>query len=45
MVGAARCSEEFKQDAIKLVASTSRSVSVAKDLGVNIESAEMGARG
>lgn len=36
MVGAARYSEKFKQDAIKLVASTSRSVNpVAKDLGVN----------
>lgn len=39
MVGTARYSEEFKQDAIKLVASTGRSVnSVAKDLGVNTES-------
>ncbi len=39
MVGTSRYSEEFKQDAIKLVASTGRSVnSVAKDLGVNTES-------
>ncbi|THA34747.1 transposase [Streptomyces sp. A1277] len=39
VVGTARYSEEFKQDAIKLVASTGRSInSVAKDLGVNTES-------
>ncbi|MEW1646690.1 transposase [Streptomyces sp. NPDC091219] len=39
MVGTARYSEEFKEDAIKLVASTGRSVNaVAKDLGVNTES-------
>jgi transposase len=39
VVGTSRYSEEFKQDAIKLVASTGRSVnSVAKDLGVNTES-------
>ncbi|MFI6864527.1 transposase [Streptomyces sp. NPDC050421] len=39
MVGAARYSEEFKQDAVKLVASTGRSInSVAKDLGFNTES-------
>lgn len=39
MVGTARYSEEFKQDAVKLVASTGRSInSVAKDLGVNTES-------
>lgn len=38
-MGAARYSEEFKQDAAKLVASTGRSVnSVAKDLGINTES-------
>ncbi|MFE9861059.1 IS3 family transposase [Streptomyces sp. NPDC005780] len=38
-MGTARYSEEFKQDAVKLVASTGRSVnSVAKDLGVNTES-------
>ncbi|WTI78272.1 transposase [Streptomyces sp. NBC_00727] len=39
MVGTARYSEEFKQDAVRLVASTGRSVnSVAKELGVNTES-------
>ncbi|MYW64406.1 transposase [Streptomyces sp. SID8379] len=39
MVGTSRYSEEFKQDAIKLVASTGRSInSVAKELGVNTES-------
>ncbi|WP_371602609.1 transposase [Streptomyces sp. NBC_01220] len=38
-MGTARYSEEFKQDAVKLVASTGRSInSVAKDLGVNTES-------
>ncbi|WP_371930552.1 transposase [Streptomyces poriferorum] len=38
-MGAARYSEGFKQDAVKLVASTGRSVnSVGKDLGVNTES-------
>jgi transposase-like protein len=39
VVGTARYPEEFKQDAIKLVASAGRSInSVAKDLGVTTES-------